>query len=323
MKPLAECKVLVTPTSYGREDLGLKIKLEESVDEVIYSTVGKPLSSEELRQLLPGVDGFIAGLDEIDRTALDAADQLKIIARYGVGVDNVDLAACQEKGICVTNTPGANSDAVAELAIGLILCLTRKIPAALEATRAGGWPRLRGRSLRGKTVGLVGFGRIGRQVASRLIPFGCNILAYDPHINADAALSPPVKLTSLEALLFQADIVSLHLPALPETIDMVDADFLRQMKPGAYLVNTARGELVIEADLLAVLDSAHLAGVALDVFRQQPPDPHSALLSHPKVLVTPHIAASTDDAGNQMGWMALRECLAVLKGEAPQYPVIR
>ena len=320
MKLLAECKVLVTPTSYGREDPMLKSELENSVREVVYNMTGKPLSSSDLMMLLPGVDGYIAGLDEIDSAALAAADQLQVITRYGVGVDNVDLEFCKSKGICVTNTPGANSGSVAELAMGLILCLLRKIPFAIEETRLGEWPRLQGLSLHGKTIGLLGFGRIGQQMASRLAPFGCSVLAHDPNIKTNLGFQ--VEMTSLNDLLQRSDLVSLHLPAAPGTIDMVNRDFLDQMKVGAYLVNTSRGELIVESDLLEAMNNGHLTGAALDVFRRQPPDPGSPILTHPKVLVTPHMGAHSDDATNQMGWMALRECLNVLQGNDPQYPVI-
>ncbi len=322
MKPLNECTILVTPTSYGREDPSLKADLEKKVARVIYNTTGKPLSSSDLAQLLRGVDGYIAGLDDIDPPALQNAHQLKIIARYGVGVDNVDLNACREKDILVTNTPGANSGSVAELALGLILCLMRQIPPAISATRHGGWPRLHGQSLKNKTVGLIGFGHIGQCVAERLIPFGCQILAHDPFVKPDQALALQTKLCSLEAVLGQSDIISLHLPALPDTVNMVNQTFLEKMKPGAYLVNTARGELIVEESLLAALESGHLAGAALDAFRKQPPDPDHPLLNHPAVIATPHMGAHADDATNQMGWMALEECLNVLMGKPPAYPVI-
>ncbi|MGZ9164285.1 MAG: NAD(P)-dependent oxidoreductase, partial [Anaerolineales bacterium] len=157
---LKECRLLVTPTSYGKNDARLKTELEAQVGEVLYNPTGKPLTSAEVAQLLPGIDGYIAGLDGIDAAALKMADQLKVIARYGVGVDNVDLAAAREKGIIVTNTPGANSVSVAELALGLILALARQIPEAVEAVHQGKWPRYSGISLEGKTIGILGLGAI-------------------------------------------------------------------------------------------------------------------------------------------------------------------
>ena len=152
---LKKAKLLVTPTSYGKNDPRLKTELEAQVGEVIYNPTGKPLTSAEVAALLPGVDGYIAGLDAIDRAALERADRLKVISRYGVGVDNVDLEACQEKGIVVTNTPGANSVSVAELALGLMLALARQIPEAAAGCPQGKWPRFAGISLEGKTVGIL------------------------------------------------------------------------------------------------------------------------------------------------------------------------
>lgn len=251
---LNACKVLVTPTSYAKHDARLRTELEAVVGSVVYSPATRPLTSAEVSDLLAGVDGFIAGLDVIDRDALRGADRLKVIARYGVGVEKVDLAAAREKGIVVTNTPGANSASVAELALGLMLALARHIPAAARATREGGWPRISGISIEGKTIGLLGFGSIGREVAKRLQGFNCTVLAYDPFADPAAAAAFGVRLTTQADVVQQADILSLHLPVVPETREMVNAAFLAQMKRGGLLINTARGELIDEAALLAALE---------------------------------------------------------------------
>lgn len=322
MKDLKECRVLVTPTSYAKNDAHLKSDLETQVGEVIYNPTGKPLSSVELARLLPGVDGLIAGLDVIDETALQAADRLKVIARYGVGLDNVDLAATEAKGIVVTYTPGANAVSVAELTIGLLLSLARHIPEAASAARKGEWPRLTGLTLEGKTVGLLGLGAIGKQVARRLSGFDCRVLAYDPVSDVEFAAQHAVSLLPLDEVLYEADFVSLHMPLLPETRGLVNADFIQKMKPGAYLINTARGELVDEAALVAAIKDKRLHGAALDVFSQEPPSPDNPLLSLPEVIVTPHCGSHTDGATDAMGWMALRDCLAVLRGEPPKYPIM-
>ena len=319
---LKDCCILVTPTTYAKNDPRLKTELESLVGRVIYNTTGKPLSSEEVASLLPGVDGYIAGLDVIDHAALQPADRLKVIARYGVGVDKVDLDAAQAKGIVVTNTPGANSTAVAELAAGLILALARRIPEAVWATRRGEWPRLTSLSLEGKTIGLLGFGSVGRQLATRLNGFGCHLLAHDPWVDEATASLYQVHLVSLEELMSRADYLSLHLPLLPETHLMVNAQFLSRLKPGAFLINTARGELVDEAALAAALQEGRLAGAALDVFTQEPPAPDHPLLRLPNVIATPHMAAHTDGATNAMGWMALEDCLRVLRGQEAENRVV-
>jgi D-3-phosphoglycerate dehydrogenase len=322
MNELKECRVLVTPTSYGRDDPRLWTELEAAVGEVVHNPTSRPLTAAELVDLLPGCHGYIAGLDYIDRTVLEAAAELKVIARYGAGVDRVDLEAAKEKGIIVTNTPGANTVSVAELTIGLMLAVARNIPLANEATKGGDWPRLRGISLEGKVVGLVGFGAIGKQVARRLHGFDCQIVAYDPVPDEDFARSNNVALRPLAQILSQADVVSLHVPALPATRGMVNAEFLGQMKPGAILINTARGEIVNEADLLAALESGHLRGAGLDAFAIEPPGVDNPLLTLPQVIATPHTGAHTDSATNAMGWGALRDCLAVLSGQKPANRII-
>lgn len=321
MKDLKSCRVLVTPTSYAKNDPRLKTDLEEVLGEVIYNPTTRPLTSDELVRLLPGMDGYIAGLDVIDQAAMQAADCLRVIARYGVGVDNVDLQAARERGIVVTNTPGANSVSVAELTLGLMLSLARRIPEAVIATRAGSWPRLNGTSLEGKTVGLLGLGSIGKQVARRLAGFDCSIIAYDPFADGTFAQQHKVTLLPMDELLARADFVSLHLPLLPETRRMVNRDFLRKMKPSAFLINTSRGELVDEADLVEALQTKTIQAAALDVFTKEPPGEENPLLYLPQVIVTPHSASHTDGATNAMGWISLRDCLAVLRGEHPKYPV--
>lgn len=318
---LKECRLLVTPTSYGKNDPRLKTELEALVGEVIYNPTGKPLTSAEVARLLPGVDGYIAGLDAIDASALDAADRLKVIARYGVGVDSVDLAAAQARGIVVTNTPGANSVSVAELALGLMLALARQIPEAVDAVHQGKWPRYTGISLEGKTIGILGLGAIGKQLARRLAGFDCKILAFDPYADVTFAKENHVELVAMDDVICQADFVSLHLPLLPETRGLVNDDFLSKMKKGSFLINTSRGEAVDEAALLRALQSGHLKGAGLDAFTVEPPDPQNPLLALPQVIATPHLGAQTDGATSNMGWFAMRDCLAVLKGETPVYRV--
>jgi D-3-phosphoglycerate dehydrogenase len=271
--------------------------------------------------MLRDCDGYIAGLDVIDRVALEGANKLRVIARYGVGVEKVDLAAAREKDIVVCNTPGANSKAVAELTVGLMLAAARQIPMTSNSTRGGGWLRLTGMALEGKTIGLIGLGAIGKYVVRRLVGFECKLVAYDPYPDRAFAEQFSVGLVSLEHLLQTADIVSLHLPAAANTNGMVDAGFLSRMKPGAYLVNTARGELIDEDALANALESGHLAGAALDTFRHEPPGTDSPLMRQPNLIATPHLGAQTDEAINLMGWMSFRECMAVLRGEQPLYPV--
>ncbi len=318
---LKDCRLLVTPTSYGKNDSRLKSELEAQVGEVIYNPTGKPLTSEEVARLLPGIDGYIAGLDGIDANALQMADRLRVIARYGVGVDNVDLCVAKEKGIVVTNTPGANSVSVAELALGLLLALARRIPEAVQEVHQGKWPRYAGLSLEGKTVGILGLGAIGKQLARRLAGFDCRILAFDPLADSVFAKDNHVEMATMDEVIAQADFISLHLPLLPETRCLVNEFFLNKMKKGSFLVNTSRGEVIDEAALLRALQSGHLKGAALDAFTVEPPDPNNPLLALPQVIVTPHLGAQTDGATSNMGWFAMKDCLAVLRNEEPAFRV--
>jgi len=319
---LKDCRLLVTPTSYGKNDVRLKTELEAQVGEVIYNPTGKPLTSAEVANLLPGIDGYIAGLDGIDANALKSADRLKVIARYGVGVDSVDLAAAREKGIVVTNTPGANSVSVAELALGLMLALARQIPEAVEAVHQGKFPRYTGVSLEGKTVGILGLGAIGKQLARRLAGFDCKLVAYDPFADIAFAKDNHVELDTMDEVIKQADFVSLHLPLLPETRGIVNENFLGRMKKGSFLINTSRGEAIDEDALLKALQSGHLKGAGLDAFAVEPPDPKNPLLALSQVIATPHLGAQTDGATSNRGWFAMKDCLAVLKGEKPTYQVL-
>ncbi len=319
---LEKCKVLVTPTSFGRDNPELKQSLEAQVGEVVYNPTGKPLSAAALIELIADVDGYIAGLDEITQDVIGAAAKLKVIARYGVGVDNVDLQAAKSRGVVVTNTPGANSASVAELTVGLILALARNLVPAAIAAGQGGWPRMSGLTLEGKTVGLIGFGNIGKQVAKRLAGFGCSMIAYDVFPDDEFAAAHGVAMGTIDEVITQADFLSLHCTTVPETRGMVNAAFIEKMKPGAYLINTARGELIDETALLHGLNNGKLAGAALDALLQQPPDENHPFLNHSKVILTPHMGAHTDGATDNMGWGALKDCLAVLKEEMPAFRVI-
>lgn len=321
MTDLKKCRILVTATSFGKDDPSQRINLEAQVGQVEYNPFGRPLTSEELQQRLPDFDGMIAGLDQIDRAALLPAKNLKVIARYGVGYDRVDLATAKEMGIAVTYTPGANAVSVAELAIGLMLSLARNIPTASVLSKNGQWPRFSGVSLSGKTVGIIGLGAIGREVALRLASFECKLLAFDPYPDAAFARQHQIRLVPVDELLPLADIVSLHLPVTGETAGLVNREFLARMKKGAFLINTARGELVDENALLETLQSGQLRGAGLDAFSPEPPSPENPLLKLENVIVTPHLGAHSDSATRAMGQMAMEDCLAVLQNQKPNHPV--
>jgi D-3-phosphoglycerate dehydrogenase len=243
---------------------------------------------------------------------LRAAPHLTLVARAGVGVDNVDMGAAAERGVRVVNAPGAATTSVAELTVALFLLLVRGVVPSIISTKAGRWDRsAHGRELAGKTVGFVGYGRIAREVARRLEPFGVPTLAYDPFVTRSADRT---EMVPWEALLARSDILSLHAALTAENRHLLDARAFAQLKPGAFLVNVARGPLVDETALLASLASGRLAGAALDVFEVEPPV-HRELIELPNVIATPHIGAMTAEGQARAGSDIVDEVLRAVRGE--------
>ena len=239
---------------------------------------------------------------KVSREVIDAAPRLRVIARAGTGVDNVDVPAATSRGIVVMNAPGANSLSVAELAMGLILSLARNIPAADASMKTSKWEKSKfaGAEIRSKTLGLVGLGRIGQEVAVRAHAFEMKVIAHDPFISAEMATTLGVELVTLDELCARADYISLHVPALESTRHFINRDRLAKCKKGVRIINTARGELVDEAALADAIENGHVAGAGLDVFAEEPPK-NWRLQMLPQVVSTPHIAASTKEAQEQVG----------------------
>jgi D-3-phosphoglycerate dehydrogenase len=262
---------------------------------------------------LPELWGLIVrSRTKVDAAFLARAPKLALVARAGVGVDNVDMAAATARGIRVVNAPTAATTSVAELTLAFYLWLLRDLSGPVAATRAGTWKRgTHGHEIAGRTVGFVGYGRIAREVAKRAKACGMELLAHDPFLASSPDGTP---LLPLEELLRRSDIVSLHAALSEENHHLLDAERFQAMKPGAYLVNVARGALVDEAALLDALASGRLAGAALDVFEVEPPT-RTALLQHPKVLPTPHLGASTHEAQARAGAQVVDEVLRALRGE--------
>ena len=255
---------------------------------------------------------------KVTEALLAQAPQLQVVARAGVGVDNVDLPAATARKIFVVNAPTAATTSVAELTVAFVLLLVRDLYHPIHATKNGKWNRgLHGAELSGKTVGLVGYGRIGREVAQRLKAFGASIVAFDPLLPKSPDDTP---LISLEELLSRSNVVSLHAALTPENHHLLNAERLARLPPGVYVVNVARGALIDEEALLAALNSGQVAGAALDVFETEPPT-QTALLSHPKLLATPHLGASTPEAQRRAGNQVAEELLRLLRGEEPLYLV--
>ncbi|POX66784.1 phosphoglycerate dehydrogenase [Microbacterium sp. Ru50] len=307
-------KVLVTPTSLCRDPQGASLRrLRDAVGEVVLNPHGRPLTAAELVPLVADVDGIIAGLDDYDEAVLAAAPRLRVLARYGVGVDRVDLDAAAARGVIVTRTPGANAIAVAELAIGLVLAAARGIPRLDEAVRAGEWPRLEGKELTGGTAGIVGFGAIGRLVAERARGLGMTAIAYDPMLPDEAFAQAGVERVEIDELCRRSDVVTLHVPLLPETRHLLDERRLGLLPPGAIVVNTARGGLLDEAAARRALDEGRLHGVAVDVYETEPPS-SSPLVGHPGVVATPHAGGHTGGAVQRMTDQSIDALVTALRG---------
>jgi D-3-phosphoglycerate dehydrogenase len=257
------------------------------------------LPPDQLRAVIGEYDGLIVrSSTTVTREIIEAADRLRVIGRAGIGVDNIDVAAATHRGIAVMNTPAGNNVTTAEHAISMLLALARSIPQATASMKAGKWEKSRfiGSEICDKTLGLIGLGNIGRLVAERGQGLKMKVIAYDPFITEDKAKQLGIELVSLEALLQRADFVSLHVPLLPETRNLIDTAALAKMKPTARLINCARGGIVDEAALRAALVEKRLAGAALDVFEHEPPPPDHPLLQLDSVICTPHLGAATAEA---------------------------
>lgn len=266
-------------------------------------TSGGDIPREQVIATLPEADALIIrSATKANADLLQYATRLKVIARAGVGVDNVDLDVATAKGIVVMNTPDGNTISTAEEAFGLMIALARHIPQAHASLLAGKWDRKTfiGGELRGKTLGLVGFGRIGRAVAKRALAFDMKVLAFDPFVLPDIGADLGVTMVSLDTLYAQSDFISLHTTVTDETRHLINANSIAKMKKGVRIINAARGVLIDDAALADAIKSGHVAGAGLDVFEPEPPAADNPLIGLPGVIHTPHLAASTTDAQNNV-----------------------
>lgn len=273
------------------------------------------LTREQLEQAVTDADALIVrSATKVPASVIANGHRLRVIGRAGAGLDSIDVSAARVQGVEVVNCPDANTVAVAEHTIGLMLTLARRLIAADQSMKAGRWEKsqLMGTGLMGKTLGIVGFGRIGRQVAKYAQAFGMRVIVNQPRLTPELALEWGVEQADLQQMLREADFVTLHVPLRAETNSMIGAEELALLKPGAYIVNTARGGVIDEPALLAALDAGRLAGAALDVFAQEPAM-DSTLAGHPKVLATPHIAASTEDAQRTAAISVAEQIIALLR----------
>lgn len=287
----------------------------------------RPLNEEEEAAFagkLKGAEGILLRPGYITASLLALLPDLRVVAVHGAGVDQVDVAACTERGVLVTNAPGANANAVAELTLGLMLSAARRIPQAASrvgAERIWGEARHTGTELRGKTLGLIGIGQVGSRLTEMALAMGMRILAHDPGLESEEIRARGARPARFDTLLARADFISLHAPLTPNTHHLIDARAISKMKKGVFVINAARGPLVDEAALARALGSGHIGGAALDVLEGEPPDPKSAIFDAPNLILTPHMAGSTHECLEAIASWAGEDIARVMSGKKPRYPV--
>lgn len=314
-------RVLIASRSFGSTSPKPWQVLENAGCDIVKVDMSRALTEDDLVKLFEeDIDGAIVSMAPVTEKVLKSAPSLKVITMHGVGVDHIDLEAASRMGIVVANCPGSNAQATADLAIGLMLSIARRIPYYHWDLMHGGWAKGKGTELWEKTIGLIGLGRIGQGVVHRALGFKMRVLVYDPYLAQDKENNFGVTFVSIEEVLKSADFLSLHAPLNDETKGMIGADELALMKSTAFLINTARGGLIDEDALYKALKSNQIAGAALDVFVDEPPV-GSPLLQLENVVITPHIGAQSQESIERMGIMAAENILCVLRGERPHHQV--
>lgn len=278
-----------------------------------------PLPAPDLIAALRDADAVVAASDPYTGAVLDACPRLKVIARWGTGYDAVDVQACTARGVVACNAPGLNVEAVADFVIGTMLALARRLPHQIAVMRSGGWEEVRGVELFRKTIGMAGFGAIGKAVARRARGFDCRVLAYDPFLSSEAILASGAEPAALEHVFREADFVTLHAALTPESRGIIGEELLRSMRPGAYFINAARGPLVDEQALVRALTEGWIAGAAVDAYTEEPPRPDHPLRHLPNCLATPHSAFNTVEVADATNRAVVEQVVAVLRGELPRH----
>lgn len=301
-------KILTTPRSYGKNMPELFAQLEAAGYEVVKNTTGGILDKETMKEMIADCAGVIVGVDPLDAEVLACAPKLRAIAKYGVGVDNIDLKYCEEHGIKVSRTVGANSEAVADYAMTLIMAVARKAVMIDRRCRRKDWGKISTRDISGATIGIFGLGAIGKHVAKRAQGFGMHVLAYDPYWPEEYAKEHDIVRADAETIFRNADFISLHLPLMESTKNFVGEKEIAMMKKDAVLINTARGGLIDEAALLKALKEERIYGAGIDAFAQEPPE-DEAWFELDNVVLGSHCAASTRGATENMGRMATENVL--------------
>lgn len=305
-------RILIATRSFGSTSQVPWNLLAENEYEVIRVDINKA-TEDEFAGALRDVDALIVGNRQVTADLISGAEHLKVICMHGVGVDHIDLKTAKDKDIVVCNCPGANADSVADLTFCLMLAVSRDLLNANVALKKGQWGSHPGTQIWQKTLGLIGLGQIGQAVARRAKGFQMQVLVYDPFVPQTTASDFGVKSASLTDILLKSDYISLHAPVTEETRKLINAETLSKMKPTAYLINTARGELVDEDALYQALKNNQIAGAGIDVYKEEPPSNHD-LINLPNVVATPHIGAHSTEAVTNASIMAARNVISALQG---------
>lgn len=294
--------------------------LTDSGFEIVSHDTGKPISKQELIALVKDAYASVVGVEVYSKEVLEVAPKLRVLTRFGVGMDNIDLNFCRERGIRVARS--VNFNAVAETTISLILASMKNTAWYDRSVRNGNWSRRTSYELRGKNVSLIGFGRIGKRVAELLSGFGVHILAYDPYMDEEEAKRLHVCPVSMETALSEGDVISLHLPHTPQTSHLIDASAFAKMKDGVFFINTARGAIVDEDALCEALQKGKIRAAGLDVYAKEPLEADHPLRKMENVVLLPHIAAASYEGNRNTALICARSIIAVSEGREPEYPVV-
>ena len=308
-------KLVITANGLQKPELKPVTDLAKTYfEEVVINPWGRRGTQDEIKQIWDNADAIICGAEAFDKAMIDAAPAgLKVLSHYGVGVDSIDIPAAKQRGIKVCNTPGANSESVADMAMCLLLACARQVVNHDKHTRLGEWKRFHSIELNGKKLGIVGFGAIGRGVAKRAAGFGMNISAYDPYFNEAAGQKLGVSREELDELLKTSDFISLHLPVTKETEHIINSKSLSLMKSTAFIINTARGDLIDEDALYEAVKGGRIAGAGLDVYAKEPAK-ENKLFELESITFMPHCSANTTEAAMNMGMMAVENAYRAIKG---------
>ncbi|MPQ69647.1 MULTISPECIES: phosphoglycerate dehydrogenase [Pseudomonas] len=312
-------KIVCTSPSFAKYSTAPLTLLGEQAIECV--NLPADIGEDEFIAQAKGAQAAIVAFNSINARVLDALPELRIVCKHGVGVDNIDLPAARERKVWVCNVPDSNKHAVADYTFALLLASARKIALADQQTKAGEWPRLFGADVHGKTLGIIGLGNIGKEVARRAAGFSMQVIAHDPYPDQAFAEAKGIRLVALDALLAEADYVTLHIGLNDATHHLIGAERLALMKPHAHLINAARGGIIDENALFAALQNGRLGGAALDVFEEEPVTRHP-LYALPNVIASPHIAGYTPGALDILSLTCVRNIVAVLKANArPEHVV--